>query len=51
MRYFQVIFEVADDDKAIVSKIRQMLGEEHVVYVSTLSEKKANSILEGEDDE
>ena len=51
MRFFQVIFEVSDDDEATVKKIRNMFREENVVYVSTLSEKKANRILDGEDDD
>ena len=49
-KFFQVIFEVEDDDTESVSKIRNMLGEQSVVYVSSLSNEKAERILEGEDD-
>lgn len=49
-KFFQVIFEIDDDDSESVVKIRNMLGEKGVVYVSSLNEKKAERILEGEDD-
>ena len=49
-KFFQVIFEIDDDDNESVVKIRNMFGEKCVVYVSSLNEKKAERILEGEDD-
>ena len=49
-KFFQVILEVDDDDVESVSKIRNMFWEQSVVYVSSLSNEKANKILEGEDD-